>query len=89
MREIGHCKANVYICYFHRYYHIEKSPDFYYIAMELAAGTVDDFIKGREDNFGKPFPKTDGITIIRDASTGLAWLHTKNISKLFSPFMNL
>ena len=67
--------------HFPRYYHVERSENFYYIAMELAIGTLYDFVSGKK--------RLDHNAVLRDMSTALQWLHSKNISKLFPLAQNM
>ena len=55
---------------------MEKDKDFCYIALELALGTVEEFVKGKYTD-----PEIDNISILRQASNGLEWLHKRKISK--------
>ncbi|XP_043217762.1 serine/threonine-protein kinase/endoribonuclease IRE1-like [Amphibalanus amphitrite] len=57
-----------------RYYHVEKSKRFYFIAMELAVGTVDDYVERKQHT-----SEVDEIAILRDSSIALEWLHGQTI----------
>ena len=55
---------------------MEEDEDFCYIALELALGTVEEFVEGKYT-----CPEIDNISILRQASDGLEWLHKREISK--------
>ncbi|XP_043225587.1 serine/threonine-protein kinase/endoribonuclease IRE1-like [Amphibalanus amphitrite] len=57
-----------------RYYHVEKSKRFYFIAMELAAGTVEDYVERKQHT-----SEIDEMAILRDSSIALEWLHGQTI----------
>ncbi|XP_043202788.1 serine/threonine-protein kinase/endoribonuclease IRE1-like [Amphibalanus amphitrite] len=57
-----------------RYYHVEKSKSFYFIAMELAVGTVDDYVERKQHT-----SEVDEMAILRDSSIALEWLHGQTI----------
>ncbi|KAF0296545.1 hypothetical protein FJT64_005999 [Amphibalanus amphitrite] len=58
-----------------RYYHVEKSKSFYFIAMELAVGTVDDYVERKQHT-----SEVDEMAILRDSSIALEWLHGQTIT---------
>ena len=66
--------------FFSRCVYVEKSPSFYYVAMELAECNLQDFVEGK-DISGITFSQMNGIAVLRDMSTALQWLHSRNISK--------
>ncbi|XP_043199023.1 serine/threonine-protein kinase/endoribonuclease IRE1-like [Amphibalanus amphitrite] len=57
-----------------RYYHVEKSERFYFIALELAVGTVEDYVERKQHT-----SKIDEMAILRDSSIALEWLHSQTI----------
>ena len=60
----------------HRYYHSVKQEDYFYIALELAECSLEDY-SGDKSNY----PDVDDVDILRQAAEGLAWLHSRDISK--------
>eukprot|EP00095_Tigriopus_kingsejongensis_P001876 maker-scaffold70_size417918-snap-gene-2.12 protein:Tk01876 transcript:maker-scaffold70_size417918-snap-gene-2.12-mRNA-1 annotation:"hypothetical protein DAPPUDRAFT_305906" len=57
-----------------RYFCMEQDTQFRYIALELCAATLQDYVDGRYVN-----PKLDTLTILRQASQGLLHLHNLDI----------
>ena len=57
---------------------MEEDIHFCYIAMERAICTLENKIKSPDEYDG---PAIDNLSILRQASGGLKWLHTNKISK--------
>ncbi|XP_043203111.1 serine/threonine-protein kinase/endoribonuclease IRE1-like, partial [Amphibalanus amphitrite] len=66
-----------------RYYMTQRTDNFYYIAMELALGTVEDYVERKQGVHTKPdmdeLDNLDEISILRDSSKALEWLHQQKI----------
>jgi serine/threonine-protein kinase/endoribonuclease IRE1 len=58
-----------------RYFCMEKDRQFRYIALEYCCATLHDYVTGKYTN---PF-KLDNLTILRQATQGLAHLHSLDI----------
>ena len=58
-----------------RYFCMEQDRQFRYIALEYCCATLHDYVTG---NYANPF-KLDNLTILRQASQGLAHLHSLDI----------
>jgi serine/threonine-protein kinase/endoribonuclease IRE1 len=63
--------------YYFRYFCTEKDRQFRYIALELCAATLEDYVHGR---FGQGIIKE--VDVLAQATSGLAHLHSLNIGKL-------
>ena len=61
-----------------RYYQQEQDNMFCYIAMELGIGTVEKYVEGSLELDSEALDKT---SILRQASNGLRWLHSRNIGE--------
>ena len=59
------------------YDHIEEDKDYYNLALELAEGTLDDFVKGNYRG-----PDISENRILKQATKGLKWMHSVKLSKL-------
>ncbi|XP_043225277.1 serine/threonine-protein kinase/endoribonuclease IRE1-like [Amphibalanus amphitrite] len=65
-----------------RYFTTQRSVNFYYIAMELALGTVEDYAERKQGVIKPGVDELDNlneISILRDSSKALEWLHQQNI----------
>ncbi|XP_043200359.1 serine/threonine-protein kinase/endoribonuclease IRE1-like [Amphibalanus amphitrite] len=65
-----------------RYFTTQRTANFYYIAMELALGTVEDYVARKQDVSKSGMDELDNleaISILRDSSNALDWLHEKSI----------
>ena len=63
------------IFFFFRYFCMEQDRQFRYIALEYCCATLHDYVTG---NYSNPF-KLDNLTILRQATQGLAHLHSLDI----------
>ena len=61
-----------------RYYHQEKDDNFVYIAMEMGVGTLQDYVDG---SLKTTIENIEDISILKEATNGLVWLHSRDISK--------
>ncbi|XP_043209304.1 serine/threonine-protein kinase/endoribonuclease IRE1-like [Amphibalanus amphitrite] len=65
-----------------RYFTTQRTANFYYIAMELALGTVEDYVERKQEvakSGMDELDNLDAISILRDSSNALEWLHEKSI----------
>lgn len=58
-----------------RYFCMEQDRQFRYIALELCCATLQDYVESKYQN-----PKLDPLSILRQATRGLAHLHTLDIA---------
>ena len=75
-REVGHLiklDSNPNII---KYYHKEEKDEYCYIALELAIGSLKDYVTQRNPS---GWPKLDDTCVLEQAALGLDWLHSKNI----------
>ena len=57
-----------------RYHHIEKDIGYYNLALELAEGTLDDFVEGNYRG-----PDISENSILAQATEGLKWMHSDEL----------
>lgn len=62
-----------------RYFCMEEDPNFYYIALELCAATLADFVEN--PSFDRGQPPLQPVQAIYQAASGLEHLHNLNIGK--------
>ncbi|OQR67570.1 serine/threonine-protein kinase/endoribonuclease IRE1-like [Tropilaelaps mercedesae] len=61
-----------------RYFCMEEDPNFYYIALELCAATLSDYVENKSFNRGNP--PLQPIQAMHQAASGLEHLHNLNIA---------